>query len=206
MVVGGTETSSNTMEFGIAEIMNKPHIMKRVQQELDDVIGKDNIVEESDIHNLPYLYAVTKEFLRLHPPLPLLIPHCPSQDSTIGGFHIPKGSPIFVNVWAIHRDPNLWENPTEFDPDRFLNARWDFSGNNFSYFPFGSGRRICAGIAMTERMVLYSLATLLHSFDWKLPPGGEQKIDLSEKFGIVMKKKVPLVAVPTPRLRQELYD
>ncbi|XP_008238638.1 PREDICTED: cytochrome P450 76M5-like [Prunus mume] len=205
MVVGGSDTSSNTVEFALAEIMNKPEVMKKAQQELEAVVGKHNIVEESHIHKLPYLQAVMKETLRLHPALPLLVPHCPSETCTVGGYTIPKGSRIFFNVWAIHRDPSIWENPLEFDPERFLNSKWDYSGNDFNYFPFGSGRRICAGIAMAERMVMHSLATLVHSFDWKMPQG--QKLDLSEKFGIVLKKKMPLVAVPTPRLSDPaLYE
>ncbi|XP_050265013.1 flavonoid 3'-monooxygenase CYP75B137-like [Quercus robur] len=198
MVVGGTDTSSNTIEFAMAEIMNKPEVMRKTQQELEAVVGKDNIVEESHIHKLPYLHAVMKETLRLHPALPLLVPHCPSETCTVGGYTIPKGSRIFVNVWAIQRDPSIWENPLNFDPERFLNSKWDYSGNDFNYFPFGSGRRMCAGTAMAERMVIYSLATLLHSFDWNLPQG--EKLDITEKFGIVLKKKIPLVAVPTPRL------
>ena len=197
-MVGGTDTSSNTIEFAMAEIMNKPEVMRKTQQELEAVVGKDNIVEESHIHKLPYLHAVMKETLRLHPALPLLVPHCPSETCTVGGYTIPKGSRIFVNVWAIQRDPSIWENPLNFDPERFLNSKWDYSGNDFYYFPFGSGRRICAGTAMAERMVIYSLATLLHSFDWNLPQG--EMLDITEKFGIVLKKKIPLVAVPTPRL------
>ncbi|BFG31488.1 hypothetical protein CerSpe_177620 [Prunus speciosa] len=198
MVVGGTDNSSNTVEFALAEIMNKPEVMKKAQQELEAVVGKHNIVEESHIHKLPYLQAVMKETLRLHPALPLIVPHCPSETCTVGGYTIPKGSRILVNLWAIHRDPSIWENPLEFDPERFLNSKWDYSGNDFNYFPFGSGRRICAGIPMPERMVMHSLATLVHSFDWKMPQG--QKLDLSERFGIMLKKKMPLVAIPTPRL------
>lgn len=198
MVVGGTDTTSNTVEFAMAELLNKPEVLRKVQQELDTVVGKYNIVEETHIRKLIYLQAVMKEVLRLHPTLPLLVPHCPSQTCTIGGYTVPNGSRVFINVWAIHRDPTIWENPLEFDPDRFLNAKWDYSGNDFSYFPFGSGRRICAGTAMGERMVMFSLATLLHSFDWKLPDG--EKVDLTEKFGIVLKKKAPLVAIPSPRL------
>lgn len=199
MIVGGTETSSNTVEFAMAEIINKPEILRKAQQELDTVVGRENTVEESHIHNLPYLLAIMKETLRLHPTLPLLVPHSPSQTCTVGGYTIPTGSRVFVNVWAIQRDPSIWENPLEFKPERFLNEKWDFSGKDFNYFPFGSGRRICAGIAMAERMVLYSLATLLHSFDWKLPDG-QQSADLTEKFGIVMKLKTPLALIPTPRL------
>lgn len=198
MVVGGTDTSSNTIEFAMSEILNKPLVLEKARQELEAVVGKDSIVEESHLHKLPYLHAVMKETLRLHPVLPLLVPHCPSETCTVGGYTIPKGSRIFINVWAIHRDPSSWENPLEFDPNRFLDSKWDYSGSDFNYFPFGSGRRICAGIAMAERMVMHSLATLVHSFDWKLPQG--DKLDLSEKFGIVLKKKIPLVAIPTPRL------
>ena len=198
MVVGGSETSSNSIEFAMVEVMNKPEILRKAQQELEEVVGKDKIVEESHIHKLPYLYAVMKEVLRLHPALPLLVPHCPSETCTVGGFTIPKGARVFVNVWEVHRDPSVWENALEFNPERFLNGKWDYSGSDLSYFPFGSGRRICAGIAMAERMFMYSLATLLHSFDWKLGEG--EKLDLTEKFGIVLKLKNPLVAIPTPRL------
>ena len=209
MVVGGTETSSNAIEFAMAEIINQPEIMKKAQKELDAIVGKDNIVEESHILKLPYLQAVMKETLRLHPTLPLLVPHSPSQTCVVGGYSIPKGTGVFVNVWAIHRDPSNWENPLKFEPERFLikggSPKWDFSGSDLNYFPFGSGRRNCAGIAMAERMVMYSLATLLHSFNWALPHG--EKMDLSEKFGIVLKKKLALVAIPTPGLSDaSLYE
>ncbi|OWM71861.1 hypothetical protein CDL15_Pgr017744 [Punica granatum] len=200
MLAGGTDISSNTVEFAMAEVMNKPHILAKVQQELDTVVGKDNIVEESHTGKLSYLQAVMKEALRLHPPVPLLVPLCPIEDTLVGGFIIPKGSRVFFNMWAVHRDPTLWENPTEFDPERFLDGKKteDYNGNDFTFLHFGTGRRICAGIPMAERMVLYPLAALFHSFDWKLPEG--EKMNLSEQFGIVLKKKVPLIAVPTPRL------
>ncbi|CAN4077901.1 unnamed protein product [Withania somnifera] len=205
MVVGGTDTTANTVEFAMAEIMNKPDILRKLQHELETVVGKDNIVEESHIQQLPYLYAVMKEVLRIHPALPLLVPHCPSETCTVGGYTVPKGSRVFVNVWAIQRDPSIWTNPTEFHPERFLDNKWDYSGNGFNFLPFGSGRRICAGIAMAERMFMYSLASLIHSFDWKLPEG--ETLDLASKFGIVLKKKIPLVAIPTPRLSNPtLYE
>ncbi|KAK8520860.1 hypothetical protein V6N12_004786 [Hibiscus sabdariffa] len=205
MVVGASDTSSNSIEFTMAEIINKPEVMIKAQQELDEVVGKDNLVEESHIHKLSYLLAIMKESLRLHPVLPLLVPHCPSEPCTVGGYHIPKGSRVFINAWAIHRDPSIWENPLEFNPSRFLYSQCDFSGSDFSYFPFGSGRRNCAGIPMAERMVLHLIATLLHSFDWKVPHGN--KLDISEKFGIVLKLKSPLIAIPTPRLSDPtLYE
>ncbi|KAH0671994.1 hypothetical protein KY284_023081 [Solanum tuberosum] len=146
-----------------------------------------------------------KEVLRIHPTAPLLVPHCPSETCTVGGYTVPKGSCVFINVWAIHRDPSIWKNPTEFRPERFLDNKWDYSGNDFNYFPFGSGRRICVGIDMAERMFMYSLASLVHSFDWKLPEG--ETLEVTEKFGIILKKKMPLVAIPTPRLSNPaLYE
>ncbi|RHN52132.1 putative cytochrome P450 [Medicago truncatula] len=111
MVLGGSNTSSNTVEFAMAEMMNKPGVMRKVQEDLEAVVGKDNLVEESHIHKLPYLQAVMKETLRLHPSLPLLMSHCPSETTNVGGYTIPKGSCVFVNVWAIHRDPSIWEKP-----------------------------------------------------------------------------------------------
>ncbi|KAG6502218.1 flavonoid 3'-monooxygenase CYP75B137-like [Zingiber officinale] len=213
MVVGGTETTSNTVEWAMAEMLHKPEILRRAQAEVDMVVGPDAVVEESHIGRLPYLAAVIKETLRLHPALPLMVPHCPSATCVVGGYSVPAGARVFVNVWAIHRDPEVWEDPLEFRPERFADGGeagkrgWDFSGNDFRYLPFGSGRRICAGVAMAELMVSYMVATLVHSFEWRAPEGiGKEAADMEEKFGIVMKKARPLVLVPTPRLaRDNLY-
>ena len=94
----------------------------------------------------------------------------------------------------------------EYQLERFLNdpSKFDFSGNDFKYIPFGSGRRICAGLPLAEKTLMYILASLLHSFEWKLPHGTE--LEFSDNFGIVTKKLNPTVAVPTPRLSNfELY-
>ncbi|XP_074565246.1 flavonoid 3'-monooxygenase CYP75B137-like [Curcuma longa] len=215
MVVGGTETSSNTVEWAMAEIVRKPEILRRVQAELNSVVGRDAVVEESHISQLHYLAAVIKEVLRLHPALPLMVPHCPSATCVIGGYTVPAGARVFVNVWAIHRDPEIWQDPLEFRPERFAGGgeagkqSWDFSGNDFRYLPFGSGRRICAGMVMAERMVAYMVATLVHSFQWQAAEGNKEAAeeDMEEKFGIVMKKARPLVLVPTPTLaREDLYS
>lgn len=101
MVVGGTDTSSNTIELAMAELMNKPEMMEKAQQEIDSIVGNDNTVEESHLQKLHYLNAIMKEVFRLHPALPLLVPHSPSESCIIGGYTIPKGARVFVNVWAI---------------------------------------------------------------------------------------------------------
>ncbi|KAK9277218.1 hypothetical protein L1049_006757 [Liquidambar formosana] len=206
IVVGGTDTTSTVVEWVMTEMMVHPAVMKKVNEELTEVVGLNKAVEEFHLPKLQYLDAVVKETVRLHPALPLLVPRCPSQTCNVGGYTIPKGTKIFLNVWAIHRDPQLWDNPLEFRPERFLDdaSKWDYSGNNFQYLPFGSGRRICAGLPLAERMLLYVLASFIHSFEWKLPNGTE--LELSENFGVVMKKRAPLVVIPTPRLFDfELY-
>ncbi|CAL5356004.1 unnamed protein product [Camellia sinensis] len=127
----------------------------------------------------------------------------PTESCIVGGYTVPKGARVFVNVWVVHRDPSVWKNPLEFDPEQFLgNSKWDYSGNDFNYFPFGSGRRICAATAMAKRMFMFSLASLMHSFDWKLPEG--EKLDLEEKFGIVLKKKAKSKIFRAMRKKQTL--
>ncbi|XP_043704241.1 geraniol 8-hydroxylase-like [Telopea speciosissima] len=210
IMVGGTETTSTTVEWALAELLKQPHTMRKAQEELEEVVGLNNMVEESHLPKLHYLYGVVKEVLRLHPPGPFLIPRCPSESCTIGGFMIPKGSKVIVNAWAIQRDPMSWDNPLEFQPERFLSSdgdEFDFSGNDFRYIPFGSGRRVCVGIPMAERMVPYLLASILHSFQWKLPNGVVDELDMSDKFGLELKKATPLIAIPSPRLSDlSLYN
>nr|XP_043617005.1 flavonoid 3',5'-hydroxylase 1-like [Erigeron canadensis] len=201
--LGGTDATSAMVEWAMTEIFRDQKVMKRVQDELEEIVGLNNIVEESHIPKLKYLEAVCKETFRLHPPIPFLLPRAPNKPCTVGGYTVPEGATIFVNVWAIQRDPRHWEDPSEFNPDRFLNCngsteKWDYSGTNLTFLPFGSGRRRCPGIPLGEKMMMHILASLMHSFDWKLPNGEE--LDLSERFGIALKKKKPLVAVPTKRL------
>ncbi|KAL9455245.1 hypothetical protein AB3S75_010622 [Citrus x aurantiifolia] len=209
IIVAGTDTTTTMVEWTMAELMQHPQVMNNVQEELAQAVGMDSCVEEYHLPKLKYLDAVVKETFRFHPALPLLVPRTASKNSNIGGYTIPNDTNLMLNVWAIHRDPQLWDNPLEFRPERFLNdgiiSNFNYSGNNFQYLPFGSGRRMCAGIALAERMLMLVLASLLHLFEWKLPSG--TKLDLSEKYGIVMRKKEPLIAIPTPRLpNSDLYQ
>ncbi|XXG75951.1 hypothetical protein AAC387_Pa08g0412 [Persea americana] len=201
IVVGATETTSTTIEWAMAEMMAHPEVMRKARDELEQVVGLDNAVEETHLAKLDYLSAILKEVLRLHAPFPFLVPRSPSQACNVGGYMVPTGARVMVNVWAIQRDPDIWAEPLEFRPERFLmdaTSKCDFNGQDFRYLPFGSGRRVCVGIPMAERMVMYVLASLIHSFEWQLPEG--RKLDLSEKFGIILKKKTPLLVIPTPRL------
>ncbi|XP_031389010.1 cytochrome P450 93A3-like [Punica granatum] len=205
IVLGGTDTTSTMVEWVMAELMQHRDVLEKAVGELTEEVGLDNMVEEFHLPKLKYLDAVIKETFRLHPAVPLLLPRCPSQSVVVGRYTIPKGTKLFVNAWAIHRDPQLWEYPLEFRPERFLgDSGFDFSGNNFMYLPFGSGRRICPGLPLAEKMLKYILASLLHSFEWELPDGAE--LEFSDKFGLVCRKMNPLVAIPRPRLfSTELY-
>ncbi|KAL5703230.1 hypothetical protein ACHQM5_028347 [Ranunculus cassubicifolius] len=200
LILAGTKTTTNSVEFAIAELLHQPELMKKVQDELDEVVGLNQVVEESHLPQLPYLEATVREVLRLHPAGPLLVPHLARASNVVGGYLIPKGAKIFVNAWAIHRDPKYWNDASEFQPERFLNSNMDgnCSGNDFRFIPFGAGRRSCIGKSLAVKMFSHLLATLLHSFNWELPQGVE--LDLSEKFSIDLRLKVPLVVFPSPRL------
>ncbi|MFS7927509.1 putative cytochrome P450 [Helianthus anomalus] len=198
IVIAATDTTSTMAEWVMAEILNNPDVMKKVQDELTEVIGMNSIVEETHFPKLRYLDAVIKETFRLHPPLPFLIQRCPDESCKVGGYTIPKGTIVYINVWAIQRDPENWTNPLEFKPERFLNQKWDYNGNNFNFLPFGSGRRICPGLPLGEKMLVHVLASLLHSFEWSLPK--DEEFELSDEFGFVMKKRKPLIAIPSQRL------
>ncbi|KAK6158028.1 hypothetical protein DH2020_005342 [Rehmannia glutinosa] len=207
LLLGRDVAQRTTIEWVMADLLCHPKVMDKVQQELNEVVGLNNIVEEFHIPKLEYLNAVLKETLRVRPIGPFLNPRSPSQSCTVGGYTIPKDSVVFVNVWFVQRDPQAWDNPSEFRPDRFLgnNGKWDFSGNNFNYIPFGSGRRICAGLPLAEIMVRYILASLLHSFEWRLPDG--EKLDMSDKLFMTLRKRIPLSAIPAPRLSSsDLYE
>ena len=210
--MGATDTTATTTEWLMAELLNSPEVMKKACEELTRVVGLDNAVEERHLSKLTYLNAVIKESLRLHPVVPFLLPRFPSESTKIAGYDVPRGARTFINVWAIQRDPKIWENPLEFRPERFLSEDGANNGHSFNpsnskyvYFPFGAGRRICPGIPLAETLVIHILASFLHMFDWKVPEGS--KLDMSDKFGIVVKKRDTLIAVPTPRLSNaKLYE
>ncbi|KAF2320209.1 hypothetical protein GH714_025936 [Hevea brasiliensis] len=143
MFFAGSETTSAATEWAMAELLRKPEAMRKVKEELNEVVGENRNVEESDIEKLPYLQAVVKEALRLHPSVPLLVPRNTMQDTNFMGYHIAKDTQVFVNAWAIGRDPDSWEDPLTFKPERFLGSNIDYKGQNFELIPFGSGRRIC---------------------------------------------------------------
>ena len=196
MFVAGTDTTFIALDWGMTELITHPNAMKRAQSEIRRVVGDRRNVTDSDVLEMPYLKAVVKEVLRLHPPVPVSTPRETIEDVRIEGYDIPAKTRVFVNVWAIGRDPESWKDPETFEPERFLESEVDYKGLNFEFIPFGAGRRICPGITMGIVTIELALAQILHSFDWELPNGIEAKdLDMTEVFGITMHRKAHLEVV-----------
>ncbi|XP_074591878.1 cytochrome P450 71A1-like [Curcuma longa] len=194
--LGGTDTSTAVVEWAMAELIRQPELMKRAQEEVRSCVGRSKgKVEESDLRQLHYLKLIIKETMRLHPPGPMLGHRETMNLVTLSdGYQIPPKTTIFVNAWAIGRDPDAWERPEVFDPERFVNMETpavdSFAHYDFKLIPFGEGRRICPGKNLGMLMVELALANLLYSFDWQLPPGmREEELSMEEAPGVVVHMK-----------------
>ena len=199
MLLGGSETAPTIIEWAMSEALRNPTVMKKLQDELESVVGMDRMVCESDLPHLLYLQAVVKETLRLHPPGPLAIPHLSLEDCTVSGYEIPGGTCVLLNLWAIGRNPKSWEDAESFKPERFMEAGFlDAKVQNFDWIPFGVSRRGCPGQQLGTLVVELAVAQLLHCFNWRLLD--EQKLDMSEKNnGLTISRARELLAIRTPR-------
>ncbi|KAI3521914.1 hypothetical protein L1887_11390 [Cichorium endivia] len=197
VLLAGTDTSTATVVWAMTALIKNPKVMKKAQEEVRNLVGKKGKVEEDDLLKLTYLNAVVKEIMRLYPPAPLLIPRETAKDTILHGYKIKQKTIVLVNAMAIGRDPESWESPEEFLPERFLGSNIDFRGNNFELIPFGAGRRICPGISMGVLMVNLLLANLVYLFDWGLSDGmNKEDIDFDVMPGITIHKKNDLCLLP----------
>ncbi|KAG6553250.1 hypothetical protein Mapa_004984 [Marchantia paleacea] len=169
-IIGGTEPPAIAMDWTMAELLRHPKIMRKANEEIAAVVGENRLVKETDIPHLPYIQNIVKESLRLHPSAPLSISHVNKQPCKIAGYEIPARTSTLINLWAIGRDPNRWQNPLEFNPDRFfepMNSNVCAMGHHLELIPFSAGRRGCPGMHLASATMTLTVATLLHSFDWK---------------------------------------
>jgi len=204
MLAGSMDTSATAIEWTLSELLKNPRVMKKVQMELETVVGMKRKVEESDLDKLVYLDMVVKESMRLHPVAPLLIPHQSTEDCMVGDLFIPKKSRVIVNAWAIMRDPSAWDEAEKFWPERFEGSSIDVRGRDFELIPFGSGRRGCPGLQLGLTVVRLTVAQIVHCFDWKLPKDIlPDDLDMKEEFGLTMPRANHLHAIPTYRLSNE---
>lgn len=194
--IGGSDTTSVTILWAMAELMRNPRLLEKVQDEIRVVVNGNQMVRPEDLAKLGHLKMVVKETLRLHPPAPMLLPREAMRDIQIGGYHVPAKTRIYVNAWAIGRDPTSWpDDPEEFKPDRFEMSKIDFKGTHFELTPFGAGRRICPALSMSTATVEFTLANLLYRFQWTLPEG--MVVSMEEEGKLVPLLKKPLLLVPT---------
>ena len=170
-MIAGSDSISRGLGKAIQELLKQPILHKRALDELDEVVGKERLVEESDMPNLPLIQNIIKETLRIHPPAQLLIPHGNFEPCEVAGHHIPANSSVLINLYALSRDPSFWKSPLEFSPDRFIGSNLTVQGGDFHYLPFGYGRRGCPGLNLGMTTLNYGLALFLQCMNWRLPVG-----------------------------------
>ncbi|KAL4337745.1 hypothetical protein AHAS_Ahas12G0140900 [Arachis hypogaea] len=205
--VAGTDTSATNIEWALAELINNPHVMEKARKEIDLITANNRLIQESDLTNLPYLQAIVKETLRLHPVLPLIARQSTSETSVnVCGYEIASKSLLFINLWSMGRNPKIWENPLEFRPERFIDDERqlsDLRGQNFQLLPFGTGRRVCPGASLALLTVPATLAAMIQCFEWKVD--GNVSMEEQPHSGITLARAHPLICVPIPRFRQLSY-
>ncbi|KAK8472144.1 hypothetical protein PHAVU_002G126200 [Phaseolus vulgaris] len=202
---GGTDTTAVTLEWSLAELINHPTVMEKARKEIECIIGKDRMVMELDIGNLPYLQAIVKETLRLHPPSPFVLRES-TKNCTIAEYDIPAKTQVFTNLWAIGKDPKHWDNPLEFIPERFVSkdnesgkiCEVDVRGQHYELLPFGSGRRRCPGTSLALKVAHTTLAAMIQCFEWNEENCG--CVDMKEGTSFILSRAQPMICIPKPRL------
>nr|GEX88604.1 valine N-monooxygenase 1-like [Tanacetum cinerariifolium] len=199
------DNPSNGIEWAMAEMINQPKIIEKAIQELDYVVGKDRLVQEYDIPNLNYIKACVREAFRLHPVAPFNLPHVSSVDTTVAGYFIPKGSHVLLSRPGLGRNPEVWDDPLTYNPDRHMKSDNEvvLTDHNLDMLSFSTGRRGCAGVLLGSTMSIMLLARLIQGFNWELP-SNELHVNLKENLQDLSKAK-PLLALAKPRLPHQLY-
>ncbi|KAK2440985.1 hypothetical protein P8452_19946 [Trifolium repens] len=194
----GSDTTFTILEWAMSELIKNPQIMQKAQAEVRGVYNEKGYVDEPNLHKLTYLKSIIKETMRLHTPVPLLLPRQCNEKCKINGYEIPAKCKVIVNAWSIGRDSRLWIKGENFVPERFINSSVDYKGVDFEFIPFGAGRRICPGMAFGIANLEISLANLLYHFDWKMLNGDKaDQLDMTESFGLTVRRKNDLWLVPT---------
>ncbi|EEF30898.1 cytochrome P450, putative [Ricinus communis] len=202
-IAAGTDTTMLSLEWIMANLVKYPTIQARILEEIKAVTGDEGeCIKEEDLQKMPYLKAVILEGLRRHPPgYALATPHAVTEDIELGGYTVPKGTAANFLIADMGRDPNIWDDPMEFKPERFSrNEAQDFDVTGIreiKMMPFGAGRRICPGYGLAMLHLEYLVANLVWQFEWR-PVNGED-VDLTEKYGITISMKNPLRVLLSPR-------
>ncbi|KAI3934086.1 hypothetical protein MKW92_029804 [Papaver armeniacum] len=223
IMTAGIDTTASSVEWALGELINHPCMLEKARGEIDSVVGKNvRLVDESDLPNLPYIQAIFKEVLRLHPPVPMLLRES-SRDCTVAGYDIPAKTWLFVNVWSINRNPSYWKDPLEFRPERFMMSltqnsalhegvndkcdqyrpsrmNRDVRGQHFDLLPFGTGRRGCPGTGLSLLEGPTVLAAIIQCLDWKVVGiNGSNVVDMTERPGVIVPMANPIILAISTR-------
>ncbi|KAL1213876.1 Cytochrome [Cardamine amara subsp. amara] len=197
LFVAGTDTSMHTIQWILAEIINSPKILERLRKEIDSVVEKTRLIQETDLLNLPYLQAVVKEGLRLHPPVPLVL-RTFQEECKIGGFYVPENTALVVNGYAVMRDPDIWEDPDEFKPERFIASSRSEKEDVLKFIAFGSGRRGCPGTNLASIFIGTAIGMMVQCFDYNIKG---DKVNMAEAGGLNLTMAHPLQCTLVPRTK-----
>nr|GMD39862.1 isoleucine N-monooxygenase 1-like [Ipomoea batatas]GME16112.1 isoleucine N-monooxygenase 1-like [Ipomoea batatas]GME21500.1 isoleucine N-monooxygenase 1-like [Ipomoea batatas] len=206
IMVGSLDNPSNAVEWALAEMINQPKLLEKAVEEVDKVVGRERLVEESDLPKLNYIKACVKEAFRLHPVAPFNIPHVSVADTIVGGYFIPKGSQVLISRIGLGRNERAWEEPLKFKPERHLKEEGEevvLTDSELKMLSFSAGRRGCPGVKLGSLMSTMLMARLVQGFTWSVP-ADLPCIDLTEcKHDLFLKN--PLFALGKPRLSKNLY-
>ncbi|OVA17283.1 Cytochrome P450 [Macleaya cordata] len=207
LIYASVDNPSNAVEWALAEMINQPEILRKAVEEIDSVVGKDRLVQESDFSRLNYVKSCAREAFRLHPIAPFNLPHVSNSDAVVAGYFIPKGSQVILSRTGLGRNPKVWDEPLKFKPERHLNkdgsGEVDLVENDLRFISFSTGRRGCMGVPLGSAMTVMLLARLIQGFSWSAPPG-ESRFDLTESEHDLFLAK-PLCAYAKPRLPAHVY-
>ncbi|XP_070544006.1 steroid 17-alpha-hydroxylase/17,20 lyase-like isoform X3 [Ptychodera flava] len=192
----GIDTTVNTMNWCIAYMVNYPDVQTKVQKEIDDVIGQRLL---TDKNKLPYCEAVIHEVMRIRTVLPLNVPHLTLEDTSVGGYNIPKGTQIWTNLWKLHMDEKYWMEPEQFRPERFLDEDGQALPKQDSFLPFSVGRRACVAEVLAKNEILLIFTCLFQQFTF-LPAPGKEKPSLEPNFQALVTRCIPYEVVARERI------
>ena len=173
VILGGADTTSGFFNWFILYMILYPDLQKKIQDEMDEVVGRTRLPSLQDVENFQWLQATVCELIRHASFLPIAMPHSATRDTVLEGYEIRKDTVIFLNLFRINRDPTVWDEPAQFKPDRFIDANGKFTGWTAfpGYVPFGLGRRYCPGESLAKIQVFIVTSCLLHRFSFGVVKG-----------------------------------
>ncbi|XP_075877998.1 vitamin D 25-hydroxylase [Nelusetta ayraudi] len=186
LIIAGTETTTNTLRWAMLYMALYPNIQERVHREIDSVLANGRMPTLEDKQRMPYVEAVLHEVLRFCNIVPLGIFRATSQDASVNGYSIPKGTMVITNLYSVHFDEKYWSDPGVFSPQRFLDSNGNFVRRE-AFLPFSLGRRQCLGEQLARMEMFLFFTTLLQRFHLHFPPGTVPTV--TPKLGMTLQPK-----------------